>query len=138
MLRARARRARDSPGAAWSPDPATSPPRARAIAIARGPAFSFHYEENLELLARGRRRAACRSTRSRDEALPPQAGALVLAGGFPEVFGAELEANEPLRAEVAALRGRGRPVLAECGGLLYLCRELDGHGCAACCPRAPP
>ena len=59
-----------------------------------------------------------------DEALPEGAGALVLAGGFPEVFGAELEANARLRAAVAAF---DRPILAECGGLLFLCRELDGH-----------
>jgi cobyrinic acid a,c-diamide synthase len=59
-----------------------------------------------------------------DEALPEAAGALVLAGGFPEVFGSELEANARMRAAVAAFPG---PILAECGGLLFLCRELDGH-----------
>jgi cobyrinic acid a,c-diamide synthase len=59
-----------------------------------------------------------------DEALPEGAGALVLAGGFPEVFGDELEANVRLRAAVAAFSG---PVLAECGGLLFLCREVDRH-----------
>ena len=55
----------------------------------------------------------------------PDADALILAGGFPEVFGAELSANAPLRD------GRSPPstgpILAECGGLLYLARELDGH-----------
>ena len=40
------------------------------------------------------------------------------------MFGAELSANARLRAEIAAFSG---PVLAECGGLLYLARELDGH-----------
>jgi cobyrinic acid a,c-diamide synthase len=48
----------------------------------------------------------------------------VRAGGLPAVFGAELEANARLRAAVAAFPG---PTLAECGGLLFLCRELDGH-----------
>src|SRR5690606_831839 len=43
------------------------------------------------------------------------------------VFGAELSANVPLRREIAAFAGSGRPVLAECGGLLYLGTELDGH-----------
>ena len=51
----------------------------------------------------------------------------MLAGGFPEVFGEELSANWALRAEIAAFAARGRPVLAECGGLLYLARELDGR-----------
>jgi cobyrinic acid a,c-diamide synthase len=96
------------------------------IAIARGPAFAFHYEENLELL-----RAAGAELLPfdplLDETLPPGAGALILAGGFPEVFGAELAANARLRTEVAVFAHAGRPVLAECGGLLYLCRDLDGH-----------
>lgn len=96
------------------------------IALAAGPAFSFHYEENLELL-----RAAGAELATFDplceEALPADVGGLLLAGGFPEVYGAELEANAPLRAQVAAFAASGRPVLAECGGLLYLSGELDGH-----------
>ncbi len=106
------------------------------IALAAGPAFSFHYEENLELL-----RAAGAELMPfdplRDEALPVDAGALLLAGGFPEVYGAELEANARLRGQVAAFAASGRPVLAECGGLLYLCSELDGHEmCGALALRA--
>jgi cobyrinic acid a,c-diamide synthase len=96
------------------------------IAIARGPAFSFHYEENLELLAAAGAELAAFDPLC-DERLPADCGALILAGGFPEVFGAELSANASLRAEVAAFVVAGRPVLAECGGLLYLCDELDGH-----------
>jgi cobyrinic acid a,c-diamide synthase len=120
-----ARAAPALPGPAWSPQPQGEHAPAR-IAIARGPAFSFHYEENLELLrAAGAELAPFDPLR--DEALPPGAGALVLAGGFPEVFGAELAANAPLRAEIATFAASGRPVLAECGGLLYLCAELDGH-----------
>ena len=124
------------PGPAWSPEapsPRTSDAR---VAIARGPAFSFHYEENLELLeAAGAE--LYEFDPLRDRKLPAGAGALVLAGGFPEVFGEELAANAPLRAEVAALAAAGRPILAECGGLLYLLDELDdrpmcgvlpGHG----------
>jgi cobyrinic acid a,c-diamide synthase len=108
--------------ASWSPH-AAEPARGARIAIARGPAFSFHYQENLELLeAAGAELVAFDPLA--DQALPDGAGALILAGGFPEVFGAELEANAPLRAAVAAFSG---PVLAECGGLLFLCRELDGH-----------
>jgi cobyrinic acid a,c-diamide synthase len=116
----------------WSPEPPEPPEgegragRGARIAIARGPAFSFHYEENLELL-----RAAGAELHGfdpiADEVLPDRCGAIVLAGGFPEVYGAELEANATLRAEVAAFAASGRPVLAECGGLLYLGRSLDGH-----------
>ena len=121
-----ARRAPASPGPAWAPTvgaaQAGSPVR---IAVARGPAFSFHYEENLELL-----RAAGAELVDfdplGDEQLPPRTRALYLAGGFPEVFGAELSANWALRAEVAAFSHAGRPIVAECGGLLYLVSELDG------------
>lgn len=113
-------------GPAWTSEPTAAPATGARIAIARGPAFSFHYEENLELLlAAGAELAAFDPLR--DEALPPDCGALVLAGGFPEVFGAELAANAALRADIAEFAAAGRPVLAECGGLLYLCDDLDGH-----------
>ena len=125
-----ARAAPPLPGATWSPtgslgdeSPAAWP--SATIAIARGPAFSFHYEENLELL-----RAAGATLAPfdplYDTALPDGAGALILAGGFPEVFGAQLSDNAALREQVAAFARSGRPLLAECGGLLYLCEELDG------------
>jgi cobyrinic acid a,c-diamide synthase len=117
-LVALARSAPELPGKAW--EPGTSEPRAR-VAIARGPAFSFHYEENLELL-RGAGAELLAFDPLTDEL--PEADALILAGGFPEVFGAELSANAGLREQVAAFDG---PILAECGGLLYLARELDGH-----------
>jgi cobyrinic acid a,c-diamide synthase len=128
-----ARAAPAVPGPAWSPDPVEAPAAGARIAIARGPAFSFHYEENLELLAAAGAELLPFDP-LRDEALPEGAGALVLAGGFPEVFGAELEANAGLRAAVAALAAVGRPILAECGGLLYLCRELDGHAMCGVLP----
>ncbi len=119
-----ARAAPDVAGPSWSP--ATAEPTPARIAIARGPAFSFHYQENLELLtAAGAELIPFDPTR--DERLPDNTGGLILAGGFPEVFGAELAANASLRAQVRALAAAGRPVLAECGGLLYLVQSLDGH-----------
>ncbi|WP_354700358.1 Hydrogenobyrinate a,c-diamide synthase [Paraconexibacter sp. AEG42_29] len=116
----------DTPGPTWSPVAERPVARGTRIAIARGPAFSFHYQENLELLE-GAGAELVGFDPMVDEALPTGAGALVLAGGFPEIFGAELSANAPLRAQVAAFAASGRPILAECGGLLYLCSELDGH-----------
>jgi cobyrinic acid a,c-diamide synthase len=138
-----ARGAPELAGASWSAAPAGAPaagapgagtPGAQVeppvegarIALAAGPAFSFHYEENLELLRAAGAELAPFDPLS-DEALPEDASALLLAGGFPEVYGAELEANARLRAQVAAFAASGRPVLAECGGLLYLAQELDGH-----------
>lgn len=122
-----ARRAPNVPGEAWSPDPQADAELVSArVAIAGGPAFSFHYEENLELLHAAGAELVDLDPLA-DETLPARAGALLLAGGFPEVFGEELSANWALRAEIAAFARAGRPVLAECGGLLYLARELDGH-----------
>jgi cobyrinic acid a,c-diamide synthase len=116
----------ECPGPAWSPEAEARVAGGPRIAIARGPAFSFHYQENLELL-QGAGAELAGFDPLADEALPADAGALVLAGGFPEVFGEELSANAPLRAQVVAFAASGRPVLAECGGLLYLCTTLDGH-----------
>ena len=113
---------------AWSPVPSDrmSSGAGARIALARGHAFCFHYEENLELLAAAGAELL-EFDPLVDERLPRDAGALLLAGGFPEVFGAELEANAALRAEVAEFAVAGQPILAECGGLLFLCRELDGR-----------
>lgn len=125
-IEALARAAPVPQGPVWSPAAAGPIGPAARIGIARGPAFSFHYEENLELLAATGAELAPFDPIA-DEVLPDGCEALVLAGGFPEVFGAELEANAPMRAAVHAFATSGRPVLAECGGLLYLCADLDGH-----------
>ncbi len=123
-------------GGAWSPAPGGAPavPRAR-IAVAGGAAFGFHYRENLELLAAAGGELA-EFDPLRDEALPEGAGALVLAGGFPETFAETLAENTALSAEIAAFARSGRPVVAECGGLLYLCRELDGRPMCGVIPAA--
>jgi cobyrinic acid a,c-diamide synthase len=128
-----ARSAPATAGQAWSPEPAGERVRGARIAIARGPAFSFHYQENLELLEASGAELQSFDPIS-DDALPDGAGALVLAGGFPEVFGAELAANDGLRSEVAAFARSGKPVLAECGGLLYLAAELDGQAMCGALP----
>src|SRR4029077_6453517 len=121
-----ARSAPERAGAAWSPEPAGGRARGARVAIARGPAFSFHYQENLELLESSGAELQPFDPIS-DEALPDGAGALILAGGFPEVYGGDLAANESLRAEIGRFARSGKPVLAECGGLLYLASELDGQ-----------
>ncbi len=121
-----ARSAPKRTGTAWEPHPAGPATEHAPIAIASGPAFSFHYEENLELLrAAGAELLAFDPLT--DAHLPEGAGALLLAGGFPEVFGEHLASNATLKADVRAFAAAGRPILAECGGLLYLCTDLDGH-----------
>ncbi|MFG2812386.1 cobyrinate a,c-diamide synthase [Streptomyces sp. NPDC048410] len=95
------------------------------IALAGGPAFSFSYAEHAELLDAAGADVVTFDP-LRDERLPEGTRGLVIGGGFPEVYASELGANDALRKEIAELAHSGAPVAAECAGLLYLCRELDG------------
>ncbi|MFG3290349.1 cobyrinate a,c-diamide synthase [Streptomyces sp. NPDC048179] len=95
------------------------------VAVAGGAAFTFSYAEHAELLAAAGAEVVVFDP-LRDEGLPEGTRGVVIGGGFPEVYGGELSANESLREDIAALARRGAPVAAECAGLLYLCRELDG------------
>ncbi|WP_305787932.1 cobyrinate a,c-diamide synthase [Symbioplanes lichenis] len=108
----------------WAP-PAAAPAYRPVVAVAGGAAFTFSYAENVELLA-----AAGAEVRVfdplTDERLPPGTAALVVGGGFPEVYAAELSANTPLRSEVRELLSAGAPAAAECAGMLWLGRSLDG------------
>ncbi|WP_437021656.1 cobyrinate a,c-diamide synthase [Streptomyces sp. enrichment culture] len=132
-LEALARAAGAVPGgsAPWTPASPTHHPtrpdeqRAPVVAIAGGPAFTFSYAEHTELLTTAGADVVSFDP-LRDEELPEGTAGLVIGGGFPEVYASELSANEPLRKAVAELAGSGAPVAAECAGLLYLCRELDG------------
>jgi cobyrinic acid a,c-diamide synthase len=112
-------------GHPMSPEP-SNPSGQPVVAVAGGAAFSFCYTETAELLAAAGADVATVDP-LRDEALPPGCRALVLGGGFPEMHAGELSANERLRADVARLAAAGAPVVAECAGLLYLARELDGQ-----------
>lgn len=110
---------------AWRPPEGHASPRSR-VAVAGGPAFSFTYPENQELLAAAGAEVVAFDPTA-DPALPAGTDAVVLGGGFPETHGEALAANAGLRHELAAFARTGGPVVAECGGLLYLCRSLDGH-----------
>lgn len=110
---------------AWSPQ-AEEPVQGRpVVALAGGPAFTFSYAETAELLT-GAGAEVVTVDPLHDEKLPDGTRALVVGGGFPEVYAAELSANEPLRLAVASLAAVGQPIVAECAGLLWLCKTLDG------------
>ncbi|WP_369797929.1 cobyrinate a,c-diamide synthase [Nocardia sp. BMG111209] len=104
---------------------AAGPHRPPVIAVAGGAAFTFGYAEHRELLSAAGAEVVVFDP-LRDE-LPTGTAGLVLPGGFPEEHAAALAANEPLLTAVAAAARRGLPVHAECAGLLYLTRSLDGH-----------
>jgi cobyrinic acid a,c-diamide synthase len=129
-----ARTAGPLPGPAWDPAaevagsaPVPAVPRGPrpVIAIAGGAAFTFSYAETSELLT-----AAGADVVSvdplRDETLPVGTSGLVIGGGFPEVHAEQLTANLALRSAVASLAASGAMIAAECAGLLYLARSLDG------------
>nr|WP_280447545.1 cobyrinate a,c-diamide synthase [Nocardia cyriacigeorgica] len=99
------------------------------IAMAGGAAFTFGYAEHRELLVAAGARVEVFDP-LHDE-LPAGTAGLVLPGGFPEEHAADLAANTQLLAAVAAAARRGMPIHAECAGLLYLTRSLDGHAMAA-------
>jgi cobyrinic acid a,c-diamide synthase len=114
-------------GRPWSPEaPEEERTKGVRVAVASGPSFSFLYRENLELLE-GAGAEVVTFDPTTDEDLPEGAGVLYLGGGFPETYAEALSANEPLRERVRDFAAEGRPVVAECGGLLYLVRELDAH-----------
>jgi cobyrinic acid a,c-diamide synthase len=94
------------------------------IAAAGGRAFTFRYRENVELLESAGVNVVDIDPLT-DEALPDGCAGLYFGGGFPEVHAEALSANSPLRSAVAELAG-SVPIVAECAGLTYLCRELDG------------
>jgi cobyrinic acid a,c-diamide synthase len=101
----------------------TRPPR---IAVAGGRAFTFGYAEHRELLE-----AAGAEVVEFDpmtaERLPAGTDALIIGGGFPEVYVEDLATNAALRAEVTERAASGMPVVAECAGLLWLGDSLDGR-----------
>ncbi|CAA9460628.1 MAG: Cobyrinic acid a,c-diamide synthetase [uncultured Rubrobacteraceae bacterium] len=111
----------------WSPEaPEEDRTDGVRVAVATGPSFSFLYTENVELMEGAGAEVAYFDPTS-DEALPAGTDALYLGGGFPEAYAEALSANGPMKEGVRRFAAEGRPVVAECGGLLYLARELDGN-----------
>ncbi|MFD5426965.1 cobyrinate a,c-diamide synthase [Streptomyces sp. NPDC127084] len=112
----------------WSPAVPEESARgggAPVIAVAGGAAFTFSYAEHAELLTAAGAQVVPFDP-LRDEDLPEGTRGVVVGGGFPEVYAPELSANSRLRKAVAELAQAGAPLAAECAGLLYLARSLDG------------
>lgn len=92
------------------------------VGLAHDRAFGFYYREDLDRL-RASNVELVEFDTLHARVLPALDG-LIIGGGFPEVFMAELEANAPLRASIRAAIEGGLPTYAECGGLMYLSRRL--------------
>lgn len=109
--------------------PRPAPVGAARVAVAAGPAFSFGYPDNLEALAAAGAELVPFDP-LHDPALPDGCHGLVAGGGFPEVYAEALAANRPLLDDLRRRVTDGLIVWAECGGLLWLARQLDGHAMA--------
>lgn len=115
--------------------PAGLPPLAREldgvrIAVARDAAFSFLYRANLDVLGALGAQLSFFSPLE-DNALP-DADSLYLPGGYPELHMAKLAGNRAMLAAIRAHHAAHKPILAECGGMLYTLRSLaDAQGRAA-------
>ncbi|MCP4688297.1 MAG: cobyrinate a,c-diamide synthase [Desulfobacterales bacterium] len=108
------------------------------IGIAEDNAFCFYYKDNLDLLEAAGAELVYFSP-VKDSDLPENLHGLYLGGGYPELFAARLSENKTLRARIKEKSDQGMPIYAECGGFMYLCREIrdpDGvrHPMAGCFP----
>ena len=99
------------------------PPRLR-IGVARDRAFSFYYEDNLDLLREAGAEMIPFSPIA-DGSLPPHLDALYLGGGYPELYAHQLSGNASMLQDIRAFVRSGGHVYAECGGLLYLSQQLS-------------
>lgn len=93
------------------------------IAVASDEAFCFCYEDNLNYLKEQGGNIE-KFSPLWDEELPKGINALYLPGGYPELYGEVLQRNESMRKSILQAIDAGIPVIAECGGYLYLCETL--------------
>jgi len=98
------------------------------IGVARDAAFCFYYPDNLELLAAAGARLVPFSPLT-DGHLPDGLAGLYFGGGYPELHAKALAENRSLRQEIRQLSRKNMPIYGECGGFMFLCREMgDTHG----------
>ena len=94
------------------------------IAVARDAAFCFYYQDNIDRLARAGAEIREFSPVAGEI---PEADAIYLGGGYPELHAAALEKSKSTKA-IRSLAEDGMPVYGECGGLMYLCGSLETEG----------
>lgn len=101
------------------------------IGVACDQAFCFFYEDNFQFL-RDRGANLVFFSPIEQKHLPENLDGLLLYGGYPELFGAQLEKNETMRIDIRQALQQKMPVMAECGGFMYLhefFEDMEGHLC---------
>jgi cobyrinic acid a,c-diamide synthase len=93
------------------------------IGIARDQAFGFYYQDNLRLLQQAGAELVFFSP-LKDQKLPLDLDGLYIGGGYPELFAERLSSNNTFREALKTAIGNGLPTYAECGGLMYLAKQL--------------
>lgn len=117
--------------AGTAPDPACEKPFTPAvgekvrIAVARDGAFCFYYQDNLDALKEMGAELAEFSP-VRDHALPEDVDGILLGGGYPELYAGELSENLPMLESIRGAVSKKIPLVAECGGFMYLHRRMEG------------
>lgn len=108
------------------------------VGVASDAAFCFYYPDNIDILeAYGAE--IVRFSPLEDAELPPDLDGLYLGGGYPELFASKLAENAKMRFQIREKSMAGMPIYGECGGFMYLCRDLhdlDGavHPMVGCFP----
>ena len=120
----------------WNPEekklpacPRTDSPPSAKIAVAYDRSFCFYYEDNLDLLRQAGAELIFFSPLSGPH-IPADADAVYIGGGYPELYAEALSGNSTMLASVNAWTRSGRPLYAECGGLMYLSQgiyDFDGN-----------
>lgn len=106
-----------------APSPHLPEPGRVKIGVAMDPAFCFYYPDNLDALTAEGAELVPFSPIT-DSRLPDGLAGIYFGGGYPELHAEKLAANSQLRSQVLASSLKGMPIYAECGGLMYLCKEL--------------
>lgn len=103
----------------------TEPKKGRAaVAVAYDEAFCFYYEDNLRLLEK-LGAEIIRFSPLHDRQVPKEASALLLGGGYPELYAKELSENETMKRDIREKIKSGMPAIAECGGFMYLHEGME-------------
>ena len=119
-------------------EPSSPDPHRVRIGVAKDNAFCFYYQDNLDILKSYGAQIIFFSPIS-DDTLPENIDGLYFGGGYPELFAEELSKNISMQTEVREKSLDSMPVYGECGGFIYLCREIlckdkKSHSMTGCLP----